>query len=854
MTNTPSLETWNRVELILDELLDLPEADLEIRLKALSEKEPELEKVIRSALLGADEARFDTGVESFASHLIQDMLSRESNDAIGTTLSVFRIEKIIGRGGMGVVYAAKRIDGQFEQQVAIKKLPIGILGSRGIQRFEEERSILAKVRHPYIAQLLDGGIDEEGLPFLVMELIDGAQRIDHFVAQQDLSIKQRLILFKKVCDAVSYLHQNLIIHGDIKPNNVLIRKDGLPKLIDFGISQLASFPQTTATNRFVGASPRYASPEQLNGEYITTLADIFSLGASLEKILQAESGDASNEKHPIPKELQAIIDKCKHIGSQYRYKSIDGLVSDIDAYLDSYPVQAYRQDAFYRAKKYIKRNWIPVSSLTAVAISLLAGLGYSINQTQRANNETLRATTVANFLTGIFQHSAESFSTDADPSIKDLIVAADKRLDVELKDTPDIKADMQEILGIAYSNLLSDTKSAEKHLNDVLSYLETNDPDNSARILSTLYRLAQEKRYQGDPEETKRIIDKAIEIDLRDGKPDGVIWMEKAFYEIMHGEPKEQEYALNMAEKAYTRQYGADSNEMATVIAERARSFSNANELEQAESKYRQAISMRERNGAGNWMTTVSMRNNMAIAIHAAGRFSEAVTLYETNLLAIEERLGRSHGGLVAELNNLGKLYQQMGDLNKAETLLERAKEIAVDQLAEKSFTRMATELNFASVNLLKNEPNKALQILLSLEQRAIDAVGDSHVLTAVIRRDMARAYLDNGDKKNARQSIDRCLPLIKRADRLAIANEINAEIYLAEANYLKAEASAMSAIRNYKKSTQLSPWEIAYARILLDTILLKQGKTIDAQQNALDKKYLRENLSKNHRALNFLK
>ena len=852
MTNTLSLETWNRVEILLDELLDLPEADLKVRLTALEAKEPELAKVIRSALLEADETRFDTGVEVFASDLIHDMFSRESNDAIGTTLSVFRLEKIIGRGGMGVVYAAKRIDGQFEQQVAIKKLPIGILGSRGVERFEEERSILAKVRHPYIAQFLDGGIDEEGLPYLVMELVDEGERIDHFVAQNNLSTKQRLILFKKICAAVSYLHQNLIIHGDIKPNNILIRKDGLPKLIDFGISQLANLPEVSAADRFVGASPSYASPEQLNGETITTLADIFSLGASLEKVLQAGNDDTSSEQFSISKELSAIIDKCKQTESQYRYSSIDGLILDIDAYLDNYPVSAYRQDRIYRSKKYIKRNWLPLSSLAAVSVSLLAGLTYSLHQTQRANNEALRATTVADFLTGIFQHSAESRSSDTDPTIKDLIDAADKRLELELNDVPDIKADMQEILGDAYSGLLSDTQNAEKHFNDVLDYLETNEPDNAERIISVLYDLAREKRSQGETEALKRIIDKATQIDLLDDKPDGVIWMEKAFYEQTHGDPKEQVYALKMAEIAYTNHYGTNSNEMATVLAARAASRSNSNELEEAERLFREAIGMRESNGGGDWISTGQMRNNLAVAIDRAGRFSEAAILYEANLLSLEKRRGSNHGDLVASLNNLGSLYRKIGNLEIAEVKLQRGKDIAQDQMAEKNFTRIVTELNFVSVKLLTKNHEEILPLLHELEEKSIEAAGEKHALTAVIRYEMARAYMDSGDGKTARKLIDISLMNLKRPDRRAAAEVINAEIYLSEEDYLSAESSLRSAIKDFQDSTQLIPWAIASARMQLDDILLQQGKDIDEAQNTADKKFLRENLSKNHRALEF--
>ncbi len=203
---------------------------------------------------------------------------------IGRRIGVYKITEEIGRGGMGEVYRASRIDGLYDKQVAIKLVRVGLDSASLFDRFRHERQILASLDHPNIARLYDGGTTEDGIPYLVMELIEGTP-IDVYCEDRSLGTVERLKLFLEVCGAVQYAHQRLVIHRDIKPSNILVTDDGVPKLLDFGIAKIIGPSLSIEATRLHPLTPEYASPEQIRGDAITTATDVYSLGVVLYKLL-----------------------------------------------------------------------------------------------------------------------------------------------------------------------------------------------------------------------------------------------------------------------------------------------------------------------------------------------------------------------------------------------------------------------------------------------------------------------------------------------------------------------------------------------------------------------------------------
>jgi eukaryotic-like serine/threonine-protein kinase len=262
----------NRIKEIFSEALELPEAE---RLQYLTQTcgdDKDLRSEVESLLASFEKSEEFIETPAFSVNQITQQTTQFGN---------YKIIKEIGQGGMGTVYLAERSDGQFEQKVAIKIVRQTYADSEIIRRFKNERQILAKLQHPNIASLLDGGINESGQPFLAMEYVEG-KNIAEFC--KDLSVKNRLKLFLKVCKGVAYAHRNLVIHRDIKPSNILVNHENEPKLLDFGLAKLSEKDSHTTQTGMRALTPAYASPEQLKGETITTASDIYSLGVVLYEL------------------------------------------------------------------------------------------------------------------------------------------------------------------------------------------------------------------------------------------------------------------------------------------------------------------------------------------------------------------------------------------------------------------------------------------------------------------------------------------------------------------------------------------------------------------------------------------
>jgi serine/threonine-protein kinase len=323
----------------------------------------------------------------------------------------YRILRLLGEGGMGMVYLAERCDEGFSQQVALKFLHAAAEGSPILhERFSQERRLLARLEHPGIARLLDGGVMDSGRPFLAMEYVEGL-RIDEWCDSHSLSLSERILLFLKVCDAVEFAHRNLVIHRDIKPANILVTADGMPKLLDFGIARLIEDGgQTLATATAAHAlTLAYASPEQIEQQPLTTAADVYSLGVVLYQLvagrrpyqhlvtphllsnaiiggqvlapsrsLREAPADGRRPWRSIPADVDAIVLKALRRQVSQRYASVAEFAQDLRNYLAWRPVKARRGRQWYRLRRFAQRNRWPLAAAGMVLLAVLAGLAASL--------------------------------------------------------------------------------------------------------------------------------------------------------------------------------------------------------------------------------------------------------------------------------------------------------------------------------------------------------------------------------------------------------------------------------------------------------------------------------------------
>lgn len=402
---------WKQIDEVLQQALELPTTERDTFLDQACNGDETLRREIAS-LLAADRQMGD--------FLDQPLLSREASSAIGRRIGVYRIEREIGRGGMGAVYLASRDDQQFEQQVAIKLIKRGMDTDEIIERFHYERRILASLNHPNIARLLDGGTTEDGLPYFVMEFIEGEPLLA-YCQRYKLGVQARLQLFLQVCRAVQHTHSNLIVHRDLKPSNILVTTNETVKLLDFGIAKVLNTSET-GLSTLLGQrpmTPEYASPEQLRGETVTTASDVYSLGVALYELLAGErpyrfaSRNAEEvvrfvceQEPPAPSaraaqsdklrrqlvgDLDNIVLKAMNRAPERRYASVEQLADDLRRYLNGQPVSARPDTIGYRAGKFIRRHRAGVAVAAMLIVTLLAGIIATSWQARIARAEQYRA-------------------------------------------------------------------------------------------------------------------------------------------------------------------------------------------------------------------------------------------------------------------------------------------------------------------------------------------------------------------------------------------------------------------------------------------------------------------------------
>ena len=423
-----SAQQWEVVEELFANAQELAQAEQEVYVHGATTDAAVRAEVL--SLLGVKESSFDLqgAIGRAAARLYesQDMGDLREGQRIGE----YRVEKTIGRGGMGTVYLAHREGKNFAQRVAVKVLTNGMNSRHTLERFRAERQILARLEHPNIARLLDGGETSDGQPFLAMEYVDGKSL---HVVSRALPVADRLRLFIKVCEAVAYAHRELVIHRDLKPGNILVTADGVPKLLDFGVAKLLAEDELTEglTQAFPGVqmlTPEYASPEQVRNEAVGTATDIYALGAILYELLSGvkahvfadlspasvrevvceqpatKPSSAAARRDPadtkLPKELAGDLDnivlKAMNKDRLRRYGAASELAEDIERYLNGYPVLARPDRWSYRLQKFVRRNRMGVAAGVMAAATLASGMVLTVREKQQAERRFQQVRGLAN--------------------------------------------------------------------------------------------------------------------------------------------------------------------------------------------------------------------------------------------------------------------------------------------------------------------------------------------------------------------------------------------------------------------------------------------------------------------------
>jgi serine/threonine-protein kinase len=649
----------------------------------------------------------------------------------------YKVVSHIGSGGMGEVYLAH--DAKLNRRVALKLVRFGMAGEETARRFLREAQILASLNHPNIAQLYGAEITRDGFSFLVMEYVEGV-RIDKYCDDNYLSIRDRLEMFRRVCGAVHYAHQRLIIHRDIKPANILITKEGEPKLLDFGIAKLLD-PETSMaferTMTFAAAmTPEYASPEQVRGEPMTTASDVYSLGVLLYELLTgqrpyriknrspAEIARAITEQEPVrpstaiaraggssksqisnPKILRGDLDnivlKAMRKEPQRRYASVAQFSEDILRHLQGRTVIAHKDTMGYRTRKFVARHKAAIGVATLIVLSLVAGLVATLweatlardqariarQERDHARTETAKAQRINQFLQEMIGYSAGTTPGSPprpkgrDATVIDMLDDASKRVEMELTDQPEVKAEMLSTIGTTYV-VLANYSAARRFLREAYDLnLKLYGPQGRATA-TVMYRLANLSYLTGDYAAAESWIRHALPVYRREAtKADFEVWLlpaivsDAAFIMRSRGQLGEAEAlwreCLSYAPRLDAK-HRASAENPKTFLAQL---YMDRGDVKRAESMASEAT--QGLRAQGNPFALAESLIDLGNVRRFQRRFSEAESLIDEGTKLFAKSQGEDHPNVAFGLTSLATAHYYEGRYDLAEQEARKALAIA---------------------------------------------------------------------------------------------------------------------------------------------------------------------------------
>jgi serine/threonine-protein kinase len=781
-------DEYQQVKQVFNAALELSLDKRPVFLDEACEGDDSLRNAVEKLL--AAHSRADSFIETPARGLASELFISDQASLIeGQRIGPYEITRELGQGGMGAVYLAERADDEYHKQVAIKLVRRGLDTAHILRRFIAERQILANLDHPNIARLIDGGTTTDGLPYIVMEYVQGLPLIEYCDGRK-LSTIERLKLFRTVCAAVQYAHQNLVIHRDIKPINILVTADGTAKLLDFGIAKVfhpdpqGQEAEMTRTE-FRAMTPEYASPEQVRGERVTTSSDVYSLGVVLYQLLtglrpyrlnttdplevlravcqrepskpsdavmgragEAEKKSSSNASAPqLRGDLDNIVLMAMRKEPERRYSSVEQFSDDIRRHIEGLPVVARKDTFSYRAGKLIRRNKAVAAAAVLIVTTLIAGIIATAWQARRASAqarlaedqsrvasserdrsrlEQTKAERINAFLQQMLAYANPSWYAPGKGKPRDLTVLealdeASRRINTELSDQPEIRAEIHTTIGDTY-RAIGRLDLAEPHFEEALRLRQEIFGDHHVKVAESLYYLGGVKVLGGDHVTGERLYEQAL---------------------------------------AIQRAMPNEGNNLPYMLLDLSDRFSGRGDYAAAEPMLREAFEI------------------------------------------FRGKHGPEHVTVAIVHEYLGTLYSGWGDLQMAHREFEEA--LRIYEKTPGSMTT-ASKHKLGSIHLISGEYDKAEPLFRDAHAVYLQLYGENNVLTLQMKYALARLSLERGDYKSAKRETAEAIRLFRQmpvrhdanlANGLALMGDIekrsgrraSAESYLREAFKLHSRA-----------------------------------------------------------------
>ncbi len=789
-----------RLEALFDAAFDLDAAD---RARFIETVDPSLrEDLIKLLEADAFTSPVDKPPPGMAQAAAVFCLPEEIQSTIssGQQIGHYRLIRLLGEGGMASVWLAQRDDGTFNHQVAVKCLKTGLGTPESRNRFLHEQQILAQLQHPNIARLYDAGISSDGVPFIVMEWVDGGS-LTQYCDQHQLSVRKRLELFQKIASAVAYSHQNLIVHRDIKPNNILIGLDGEPKLLDFGIAKSLNDPSAPMTRTGLHLlTPEYAAPEQFSGAAITTATDVYALGAVLYELvsglrpriyIQGQVVDITTpvtapsealkrgSKPPSSKEtanpgqlakarasgpdrlsrllagdLDTLILKALQSDPNRRYATAQALSEDIDRYLHQQPIHA-RKDAWsYRTRKFLQRHAGAAALTALVTLALLLATGISVYQARRAQMQTERAELEA-------QHAQDEAKRAHSET---------ERAQTEAKRAAAVKDFLSNLFEVSDVGLpRTEVPTTETLLQDGAKRIRNEFNDEPELKLDLLLLIAKIQTNLGLYEPAESLLKDASEIAETKLSPAHERWLQtqtqSAALLLKRSQGKEADEKLAAAIAQYRNAGGLNTPALAEALANQGHILAFFNHFDEGIAATQESLNIFKQLFGDYHPQVQKSLQRLGTALKYAKRWDEAEAVLRANVLLSRQLYGERHAAFANSLGALAELLEDQDKNSEAEALLHQ--ELAINEMVyDRPNSQLVSTLMQSGDVLTKrhrlDEAQLAYQRALEIQRKLI---GSDDWTTGKILSKLGFVALRRGHHAEAGRILQPALQIIRNHD-----------------------------------------------------------------------------------------
>ncbi|MEZ5921067.1 MAG: serine/threonine-protein kinase [Parvularculaceae bacterium] len=773
----------------------------------------------------------DTSLAAPIAGSIESAIDDIGKPWINRTIDAWTLKEKIGAGGMGAVFLAERTTGEFAQTAAIKIMMAQLVDETAERRFRAERQILANLSHPNIATLLDGGSTMEGLPYIVMEYVEGV-RIDAYCDERRLSLTERLRLFQEVCNAVDYAHRNLVVHRDLKPSNILVTPQGISKLLDFGIAKLlepGAYEITIAQTRD-GAramTPDYASPEQVRGEPVSIATDVYSLGVLLFRLLTGQSPYGSSastsreiesailesaplrpsaaltslssdspaassevgEQRSISAErlgrrlkgdLDTIALKCLQKDPERRYTSAREIAADIERFLSNEPILARADSWFYKTRKYVMRHSRALAAAAAVFATIAALVTfYTIrlaDERDKAQLAAEKSSQISSFLIDVFKNADPHTAKGEEVTAIDLLDEGAKRI-ATLENQPIVQSELMQIIGDTYTNLDKEERAIEL-IQSAINIRRANGAFDPLSMADLYHDLGEAQRLSGkiaDAVASYKLALKLRQENLPENHPD-VIWTLERIG-VTYFDERSNEEALDYLQRARNLAIGLDGDKeedslSLDILGNIGIVLDVMGRYKEAEPILRKTVEISEKLDGELDPNTIIRNNNLGYLLVRLYKYKEAEKIFSISVERAIKVWPKNHSQIARYIADRGAVLYRLGRMKEAEAAYVKAAEMVRDGDGESSNDYIDHLRGLGAFYTIAGQYRKAELNLMHARKLTVELFGNDNYQIPQI--DIIRAKAKNMQEDGARAAtiLQNALLMRKKitANRLVIA------------------------------------------------------------------------------------